>query len=160
MNLVGPSLELEYLLCGDDGGQDVGGMQCVGALEHFALFFQRRIANAQAYQEPVELGFRQWECPVVFCWILRGDHHERLFERMRLIVHRDLGFAHRFQEAALCFRRRAVDFVGQDDVGKDWSRHEFKCLLLPVEDGDANDIGWQQIAGELNALERAVERTG
>ena len=42
--------------------------------------------------------------------VLRGDDHKWLVQRVGLVCPR-LGFAHRFQQTALRFRRRAVDFI-------------------------------------------------
>ena len=35
-----------------------------------------------------------------------------------------------------------------------------KALRLPVPDGDAHDVGGQEVGGELDAAERAVDRRG
>ena len=89
----------------------------------------------------VELRFRKRKGAVILSRVLRRNHHERLLQRMGLIVHRNLRLTHRFQQAALCFRGRPIDLVGEDDVGENRTRHEFKRLLLAVEDRDADDIG-------------------
>ena len=129
-------------------------------VEHLPLFLERGISNTEAHQKPVELGFRKGKRPVIFGRILRGDDHKGLLKRMRLIIDGNLCFTHRFQETALGLRRGAIDLVGQHDVGKDRTRYELKPLFLPVKHGDADDVGRQQIAGELNALERTVKRSG
>ena len=69
--------------------------------------------------------------------ILRGHHHERLGQRIGAVVHRHLIFIHRFQQRALGFGRGAVDFVRQDDVGKDGARAEFEALGGLAENADA-----------------------
>ena len=84
---------------------------------------------------------------------------KRLRQRMRVIVHRDLRFVHRFEQRGLRFRRGAVDFVGHDDVGEDRAGLEFEFLRRRVVDADADHVARQHVRGELNALERAVEGT-
>ena len=94
---------------------------------------------------------------MIFRRILGRDDHEGLMERIGLVIHGNLGFAHGFQQAALSFWRGAVDLIGQDDVGEERARHELKRLFLAIEHGNSNDIGRQQVTGELNAFEGAVE---
>ena len=51
---------------------------------HFALVF--RIAHLHAKQETIELSLGQAVDALLFDWVLRGQHHERLRQRMGLIV--------------------------------------------------------------------------
>ena len=76
------------------------------------------------------------------------------------LAHRHLPLLHRFQQGRLRLGRGAIDLVGQHDVGEDRTRYELKSLFLPVKHGDADDVGRQEIARELNALERTVKRSG
>jgi hypothetical protein len=87
-------------------------------------------------------------------------YHKGLLKQMRLIIDGNLCFTHRFQEAALCLRRRAIDLVGQHDVGEDRTRYKLKPLFLSIKHGDTHDVRRQEIAGELNALERTIQRSG
>ena len=135
----------------------VGRVQQLGAIQHFLFLIRSRIADAKSHEESVELRFRKREGAVILCRVLCGDDHKRLLKGIGLVVDGDLGFAHRFEEAALSLRRGAVDFVGQDDVGKQRARHELKRLFLAIEHGNADDIGGQQVASELNTFEGAIE---
>ncbi len=74
---------------------------------------------------------------------------------------RDLQLLHRLQQGRLSLRRRAVDLVGQQDVGEDRPLDERQ---LPPARGDvflddvgAGDVGRHQVRGELDALEPQVE---
>lgn len=58
------------------------------------------------------------------------------------------------------FRCCPVDLVGQHNVGEDGAGHEFEGLLLAIENRDADDVRRKQIAGELDAFEGTVERSG
>ena len=48
-------------------------------------------------------------------------------------------------------RGRPVDLVGQDDVGEDRSRPEAEIAQFLIEEGDATDVGREQIGSELDA---------
>jgi hypothetical protein len=80
-------------------------------------------------------------------------------QRIRDVFNRDLIFVHRFQQRALCFRRRAIDFIGQHNIGEDRTRLEFELILLRIENRNAEHVGWQQVAGELNSMEPAIQRS-
>src|SRR5205085_614287 len=63
---------------------------------------------------------------------------------------------------ALRLRARAVDLVGEDDLREDRPRMKAEGRALAVEDRHADDVGGQEIGGELDALvveaEEARER--
>ena len=72
------------------------------------------VAEPDAQQEPVELRLGERERPLQLDGVLRGEHEERLRERVAHAVHRHLALLHRFEERGLRLRRGAVDLVGQD----------------------------------------------
>ena len=59
-------------------------------------------------------------------------------------------------------RRRAVDFVGQQDVGENRPRHEGPAPVargrIFLDDVRAGDVGRHQVGRELNALEGQAQR--
>ena len=61
--------------------------------------------------------------------------------------------------ARLGLRRGAVDFVGQQHLGEDRARVEGEAVLLAVVNGNADDVGRQQVAGELDAVELQARAT-
>ena len=67
-------------------------------------------------------------------------------------------FFHRFQKRALCLWGRPVYLVDQHYLRKKWTTMKNELLLVAVEDGIAENIGWQQIASELEALKRERQR--
>jgi len=91
--------------------------------------------------------------------ILRRENHEWAGQRMRVIVHGDLRFVHGFEQRGLRFRRGAIDFIGDDDVGEDRAGLEFEFLRRGIVNADADHVAGQQIGRELDALERTIERT-
>ena len=108
-------------------------------------------------QEPVQLRFRKRIGAVMFDGVLRGQHHERLRELVGVVVHGHLRFVHGFEQRRLRLRRGAVDFVRQNDVGKNRAGLEIKPLLDLVEHAGAHHVGGKQVRGELDALEGTVE---
>src|SRR4029079_16363168 len=65
---------------------------------------------------------------------------------------RHLVLLHRFQQCALRLGARAVDLVGEDDLREDRARVEAERGAVAVEDRHADDVGRQQVGGELDAL--------
>ena len=65
-----------------------------------------------------------------------------------------------FEQRALGFRRRPIDFIGQHQLGKDRSSLESELARFAVIDRHAEHIGGQEVAGELHALERQSQGLG
>ncbi len=76
-------------------------------------------------------------------WILGGDHEKWFGQRPGLAVGGDLMFFHRFQQRALCFRRGAVDLVGEDHLREDRAGMELEGRTFALEHRDAEDVGGQ-----------------
>ncbi|MNT28059.1 hypothetical protein D3C72_1637190 [compost metagenome] len=68
----------------------------------------------------------------------------------------DLLFLHDFQQCALHLGRRAVDFVGQQQIGEDRPPHGGELAGALVIHARADQVGGQQVGRELDALERAA----
>ena len=85
--------------------------------------------------------------------ILRRDHHERLRQRPGAPVDGDLQLVHGFEQRRLRFGSRAIDFVGQQEIGEDGPLLEFELLGVGVVDGDADHVAGQHVGGELEAME-------
>ena len=70
-------------------------------------------------------------------------------------------FLHRFEQGSLCFRRRAVDFIGQHKVGENGAIDEAKAaassLGIHFQHIGAGDVGRHQVRRELNALVAEVQ---
>ena len=87
---------------------------------------------------------------------MRGNHHERLGQRVGLPIDGDLGVAHRLQQCALRAGRGAVDLVGQHDVGEHRPVAIGKLARLGVKDVAADDVAGQEVGRELDAAEPPV----
>ena len=84
---------------------------------------------------------------------LSRQHEERRGQREGIVADSDLVLLHGLQQRALHLRGRAIDLVGQHDVGEDrtFARREIAGACV-VNEG-ADDVGRQQVGRELNAAE-------
>ncbi len=64
---------------------------------------------------------------------------------------------HRLQQRRLHLGRSAVDLIGQDDLGEERAFLDVKVLTLLVEDHGADQVGRQEVGGELDPGERCVD---
>ena len=111
------------------------------------------IVQAMAEHEPVELGLGQLERPALLDRVLGGDHQERRRQLERLVADRDAALLHRFEQGALDLGRGPVDLVGQQQVGEDRPLVDAEVVGPLVEDLRADDVGGEQVDGELDAGE-------
>ena len=89
-------------------------------VEHEAhLDLRRRVADADAQEEAIELRLGQRERAGEVLRVLGRDDEERVGQRDGLPVERDLPLVHRLEERRLRARARAVDLVGEEDVRED-----------------------------------------
>ena len=80
---------------------------------------------------------------------------------MRETSSRHLVFLHSFQQRRLRLRRGPIDFVGQQNVGKDGSRNEPHCSVSGTvffQHFCAGDVGGHQVRRKLNAVEFQIEQ--
>jgi hypothetical protein len=118
------------------------------------------VADPEAHQEAIELAFGERVSAVMLGWILGGDDHERVWQRQGAAIYGYLAFVHCFEQCALGFGRGAVDFVSEQEVGEDGAGFEFELFRVGVVDGDAQNVAGQHVAGELQAVEAAIDRAG
>ena len=76
-------------------------------------------AHVQLEHEAVDLRLGQRIRPFLLDGVLRGEHEERLGQLERLPADGDLLLLHRLEQRRLHLGRRAVDLVGEHDVGED-----------------------------------------
>ena len=50
--------------------------------------------------------------------ILRRQDQERIGQMVGVVAERHLAFLHRFEQRALHLGRRAIDFIGQNEIGE------------------------------------------
>ena len=158
VDLTYDRLQLQQLVRTDNRLQLRERVLQAEALQDGALFVLLRVADGDAQQETVHLGFGQREGAGELDRILGGEDEERPRQRAGDAVDRHLAFLHGLEQGGLGARAGAVDLVGQDDLGGDRAGTELKIAAFLVEDADAHDVGGQQVGRELDALEGTVER--
>ena len=121
--------------------------------EHGSLGGAVGDAEFDAHEETVELRFGQRKRADLMLRILRRHDEKRRGQRVRHAIDRHVRLLHRFEQRALRLRRRAIDFIDQHDLRKQWTGMENKSLLFAVEDRIAHNVRRQQVAGELNPPE-------
>ena len=88
------------------------------------LLVVRRVLDDDVEHEAIELRFGQRIRALELDRVLRREHVERLGQLVGLALHGDAVLLHRLEQRRLRLRRRAVDFVGQHDVGEDRAGRE------------------------------------
>ncbi len=148
--------DVEDVLAGEHGlhGFEWVGFGLVG--EDFCFLFGADVAELALHGEAIHLSFREWECAAEFDGVLSGDGEEETVEVIACAVDGDLAFAHGLEKGALSAGGGAVDFVRKEDVCEDGAFVEAEFLGAGVEDGDAQDVGGEEIGGELDAFEFGV----
>src|SRR5690554_4327254 len=76
---------------------------------------------------------------------------------MSFALNRHLTLLHGLEQCTLRFRGGAVDLVGEHQLGEDWAVMEAEPAFAWLIYGYANDVGWQQVAGELDTMEVQAE---
>jgi hypothetical protein len=114
------------------------------------LCFLRGKTEGEAYREAIELGFRQGIGARLIRRVLGGDDEEGGGQRVALSLYAHLALGHGLQQGALHLGAGAVDLVRQQHLGEDGARVKAKLLLVGIKDLQPQQIGWQQIGGELH----------
>ena len=89
--------------------------------------------------------------------VLGGDHHERRAEGIGRVVDGDLTLGHRLEQRRLGLGRRPVDLVAQHDRREDRSGPELELPVASIPHRHPDDVGRQQVGGELDPAEMAVD---
>ena len=96
--------------------------------------------------------------------VLSGQHEERVGQLVPFAAHGHLPLLHRLEQSGLGLGRRAVDLVGEHDVGEDRPSQELELPhaagLVFLDDLGAGDVRGHQVGRELNAVIGQVERIG
>lgn len=157
---VDGGLEADDVVAVEDGleGGEFGGGGA--SFEDAGFVFGGGVAEGDAGEEAVELVLGEGVGAFELVGVLGGDDHEGGVELEDAAVDADGGLVHGFEEGGLGARGRAVDFVGEDDVGEDWPAAEDEVVGCAVEDAGAQDVAGEHVWGELDAAEGAVDAAG
>jgi hypothetical protein len=119
--------------------------------EHLLLDALMGVANVQLHEEAVELSLGEGIGALGLDGVLRRDDEERLGERPRGPVRRDREVLHRLEQRGLGLGGRAVDLVGEEQLGEHRPLVEDEAVLLLVEDVAAGDVARHEVRRELDA---------
>ena len=111
-------------------------------------------------QEAVELGLGKRKGSGGVGVVLRGDDHERLRQVAGDAIDGDLALVHAFQECGLHAGGGAVDLIGKQAVCKNRARDELELAFRGAVEVVAEQIGGEQVRGELHPLEAAAHGGG
>ena len=128
------------------------------AAHDFALFLLAGVANLDLEHEAVHLCLRKGIGTFLLNRVLRGQYEEGLLQAEGLGTDRHLPLLHGFEQGTLHLGRGTVDFVGQDEIGKNRAFSDGKFVLRRVVDHRAQYIRRQQVGRELYAAEPRVNR--
>ena len=132
--------------------------------EDAPLFLGGRILDHDVEHEAIELRLGQRIGAFLLDRILRREHEQRPLEVVADAGDGDLVFLHRLEQRRLRLRRRAVDLVGEDDVGEDRPADEPDDALagraVLLDHFRAEDVGRHQVGRELDAVEPQVDGLG
>jgi hypothetical protein len=126
-------------------------------LQHGQLGGLDRVADRHPRHEAVALGLGQGVGALHLDRVLRRDDHEGGVELVRRVVDGHLPLLHALQQRRLGLGGGPVDLVADHHVGEDAAGAELEGPGVLVEDRDARDVGGQQVRGELDAADAAVD---
>ena len=92
--------------------------------------------------------------------VLCGENEERLRQRVGAVAQSDLPLLHRLQKCGLHLGRRAVDFIGKDQVVENGAEFRLEFHFLRVIDHRPHEVGRQKVRRELESGESGGKRTG
>ena len=122
-----------------------------------------RVHHLQLEEEAVELGFGQRIRALHLERVLRREHEEWLLELIGRPADRDAHVLHRLEQRRLRLGRRAVDLVGEDDVGEHRPLLELEeraAVRVLLHDVGADDVGRHQVGRELDPRELQMQHVG
>jgi acetoin utilization deacetylase AcuC-like enzyme len=118
------------------------------------------VAQRNPHQESVELAFRECKGADLVARVLGCNYEEGLGQWPGAAFCADLALFHGFEEGTLGLGGGAVDLVGKHQLGEHWPRMKAESAVALIEDGYADDICRQHVAGELDALELQTQKAG
>ena len=95
-----------------------------GPRDHGDLLILGQVIHHDIEHEAIQLRLGQRIRAFHLNRVLRGEDEERFLQRVANSGGRDLMLLHCFEQRGLGLGRRAIDFIGEDDVGKHRSADE------------------------------------
>ena len=155
VDVVGGGLHREQAI----GRQDLRdvGHRAGHPLDDDELLGRRRVADQHLEHEAVDLGLGQRVGALGLDRVLGGQDQERAGDLERLAPDRHLALLHDLEQRALDLGRRAVDLIGQQQVGEDRAEGRPELARLLVVDARADEVGRDEVRRELDPLELAAD---
>ncbi len=146
--------------CGEDGLR-LDAFAAGGGAEDFLLLVRERVIHPDVEHEAVELRFGERVGALLFDRVLRREDEEGFLQRVGGVAGGDHFLLHRLEQRGLRLRRRAVDFVGEEQVAKNGAADEAELLFagggIRLEHVGADDVARHEVGRELHALELEIE---
>ena len=130
-----------------------------GSLHNGNFFLPGGIAQFNQKQKAIQLGFRQGVSTLLFHRVLCCQNKERLGQELGFAHGGNAAFLHGFQQGALGFGRGAVDFVCQQNLGKQRTLLKDQ-LAVCVQHFRSQYVARHQIRRKLNASKLQTRRLG
>jgi hypothetical protein len=92
--------------------------------------------------------------------VLGRHHEERVGHRVRRVAERHLALLHHLEQRRLHLRGGAVDLVRQQEVAEDRPELGVERRAVRAVDARADQVGGDEVGGELDALEGTAEDVG
>ena len=145
----------------DDRAEVVERMPVELCLDDRELLIERRVAERGADQEAVELRLGQRERSLLLDRVLGRDDEERVGQRVRDAVDRDLMLRHALEQGRLRLRQRPVHLVDDEDVGEDRPGPELELPRVRVPHRQPGDVRGLEVGRALDPRDgRALDRPG
>ena len=93
------------------------------------FLFHGWIANFNFKNKTIQLRLRQAVSSFLVYRVLCGQYHKRWFHRVSDAIHCYLSFFHYFKQCRLCFGRRPVDLIYQNDIAENRPLKSKRILL-------------------------------
>ena len=117
-----------------------------------------RVPDDDLHHETIDLRFGQRIGSLLLDRILRREDQERIGKIVCLTRQGDFAFLHRLEQRRLHLRRSAVDLVCEHEIPEHRTFPHRPITGLGIVDLRSEEIGRQEIRGELNATTRSAER--
>ena len=121
-----------------------------------ALLLLLGVGDLGLEHESVDLRLGQRVGTLLLQGVLRGQHQERLRQRVGLVADGHLPLLHGFEQCRLHLGRGAVDLVRQHEVGEHGAFLDHELLVLLRVDQRTDQVGRQQVGGELYTRESGI----
>ena len=141
------------------GAEDGLGHGRLGAhpVDDLPLLLGARVVDEHLHQEPVALGLGQRVDALGLDRVLGGEDEEGVGQRVGDPADGDLPLGHDLEQRRLHLGGRAVDLVGEHEVGEHRAELDVEGVLAGLVDAGADDVGGHQVGGELQAGELAAD---